>query len=358
VANLDLSMPSLDAALSAATAGDSAPNAGQHTLSIPPSIKDWVARFTDADDTSTMGHVSPHTLRILLCHLADQVLHLRSRIDGLSLSENQTHQHVRRRSRRNDTPTAVLLSMQMCEVQGLLQKWFDLAETRRLASLGGDTDTSTAVAHRANAVLYHLTMLSTMASFPEIERLARRGPDDPRAAEAARTHAHHRYHHHHHHHHLDPADAREITVHCDQALRSLRSLTASPSGPSPPPPLWWAAAVYRAVLVAWANSANMTMMMQQGVSSPRVSSLVRVQLDALPARYDAAVAAFLDGGGGGVAAVLSDADPATGEAVSLAEPKAILRYGVRLLGLGVQSAFAQGVRLRLMAMARRWESGG
>ncbi|AEO62460.1 uncharacterized protein THITE_2083982 [Thermothielavioides terrestris NRRL 8126] len=339
VANLDLPMPSFDVALSAASPGDSAPNAGQHTLNVARSIKDWVARFTDANDTSTMGHVSPHTLRILLCHLADQVLHLRSRIDGLCSTGNQTHHHLRRRSRRNDTPTAALLSMQMREVQGLLKKWFDLAETRRRGPPGGDTDTSTAVAaaHRANAVIYHLTMLSTMVSFPEIERLARRGPDDARAAEAARAHTHHQPHHHHH---LDPDDAREIAVHCGQALRSLRGLTASPSGPSPAPPLWWAAAVYRAVLVAWANSANM-MMMSQGGSSPAAGSLLRVQLDALPARYDAAV--------------LSDPDPATGEAVSLAEPKAILRYGVRLLELGVQSAFAQGVRLRLMAMARRWE---
>lgn len=322
VVNLDKPIPSPDATLTSPSAKHWVQNVlsrARHDVNIPPSLREWVGCFTDTNDISTITHVSPTTLRILLCHLMDQVLQLRSRIDGMS-TRSQNHKSSQHTS-------TVFLSVQVHEAQELLQKWFDLARAR----CPGDT-----AANCANMTLYHIVTLNTMVSVPKLERLARRGREaTPSAGPSRPSRAGRAYH-------LDQEDAREIYFHCGQVLRNIRLI------PEPARPPWWAGAVYRVALIAWANSMSHAEMAspQNGWDMEAPDPLL---LDALTAR-DASIVAYLNHQGG--SPVFSDAN---GAIVSLADPVRILLHCARFLNSTVKTKFTCGIQQKLTAMAQRWE---
>lgn len=318
IANLNTPIPSPDATWNAPSAKhwmqDTLPSPGLYSASIPPSVNEWVGCFLETNDVSKMTHVSPITLRLLLCHLQNQVIQLRSSIDVI-LSRGQPHKGPRHTS-------IALLSLQVQEAQELLQKWYDLAKT-----LGPSEAASTAAA--ANMILYHLIVLNTMVSFPEIERLARGSKDDPRSKSPSPSRSERAYH-------LE--NTREIYFHCGQVLRHIRSI------PEPARPPWWAGATYRVALIAWANGTG-----SADVNGGELGAQGTLPLDVLPAEHTSIVA-YLNRQGG--IPVFSDS---TGSTISLGDSVGVLRHCARSLDTGIKTKFTHGIQRKLLTMANRWE---
>lgn len=329
VANLDLPLPSQDDALPAQQTtywGPDSPLLPRDTNSARPSLKDWVACFTETNDIRTLTHVTPTTLRILLCFLMDQVLQLRFCINGCSSAGSPIRKQSIKRSRHGPS---MWLSVRVHEAQELLQKWFDLAQARCPGTTAADC---------GNAALYHLVALETLVSFPEVERVAQGEPHEAKAGEEGAGRPARRGPGHH----LAAEDAREVFFHCGQVLRSLSLI---PSHARPP---WWAAGVYRAVLIAWENSRS-----HPAAGGPNPwdgDARDELQLDVLPPR-DASVVAYLNHQGG--SAVFAST---SGPSVSLADPVAILLHGVRFLESDAKTKFTRGIQQKLTTMARRWGS--
>lgn len=187
-----------------------------------------------------------------------------------------------------------------------------------------DSDTR---ASTANMILYHLIMLNTMVSFPEIERMARIEPGSQVTKPGAAPWKHP--------HHLE--NTRDIYVHCGQVLRLVRGTPESCR------PVWWAGAVYRVALVAWANSLNDTKAQSQ------YQSQETVVLDDLPPEHPS-ILAYLDHHSEFVPMF---SDP-SGVLVSLHVPVDIIHHCVRVLDSDVQTKFSMGIQQKLLSMAQRW----
>ncbi|KAI2602123.1 hypothetical protein GGR54DRAFT_625646 [Hypoxylon sp. NC1633] len=322
VGRLNTPIPSPDATWSIPSpkhwVQDTLPLAGQYHVRVPPSLNQWTSCFSETNDVNSMTHVSPTTLRLLLCHLHNLVIQLRISIDGIS-SEYQTHRSLRH-------PRAVLLSVQVQEAQELLNKWYDLAKTL-------DSGEASSSAMAANLILYHFIVLNTMLSFPEIERLARTSESDTshrisRSSRSIRPY------------HLE--NTRDIYFHCGQILRNIRSV----QGPARPP--WWAGAVYRVALTAWANSKSNPDTDTRNEEEMETDETVL--LDVLPADH-ASIAAYLNHRGGVPAFSGSN-----GASVYLDEPIDILRHCAGLFDTDIKTSFTDGIQIKLQTMARRWET--
>ncbi|KAJ5635351.1 uncharacterized protein N7484_008664 [Penicillium longicatenatum] len=288
-------------------------------VSMPPSLNDWLSWFSETNDFRSTAHISPVTLRLLLCHLQDQVIQLRFNIDRV-LGRGQTHkgsQHL----------PVVLFAVQVQEVQEQLRKWHDLTQTQ-IPNETTSPETAT------NMILYHLIMLNTMVNFPEIELLARSnqksevGYDPPRRCSQYA-------------HHLE--NTTEIYFHCGQVMRHVRSI------PEPGRPPWWAGAIYRVALVAWANgtvSVNV-------VNSPRRGDMETqgtVLLDVHPP-YHTSIVSYLNHQGGIPA--FSDSDDT---AVRLDDSVDVIRHCASFLDTDIKTKFTLSIRQKLLTMATRWEN--
>ncbi|KAJ5785243.1 uncharacterized protein N7503_010455 [Penicillium pulvis] len=289
-------------------------------VSMPPSLSDWLYWFTETNDSRSMAHISPITLRLLLCHLQNQVMQLRFNIDR-ALSRGQTHngsQHL----------SVVLFAVQVQEAQEQLRKWHDLTKTQ--------ISNETAFPETAsNMMLYHLIMLNTMVSFPEIELLARSdhkgevGNNPPRRCSQYA-------------HHLE--NTTEIYFHCGQVMRQVRSI------PEPIRPPWWAGAIYRVALVAWTNglvSADVVNSSHRGDTETQGTVL----LDVLPPSHPSIIS-YLNHRGGIPA--FSDSDDA---AVHLTDSVDVIRHCASFLDTDVRTKFTLGIRQKLLTMATRWQNG-
>lgn len=188
----------------------------------PLSLRDLFRHFLDDEMLSLGIEMTPLQMRLLLHPLQSMVCHYSQLIscfsDAMSTSRAKTN-----------TVTAASTRCRVEEVQGLLQRWYNLAE-RYLKS------NPMCAAMQANLVMFHLISLNAVTNFPEIEKLARRENFD--GTYAALVWAHKRC----------LPDVSEAVFHCGQILRIVRAM---PRGVRPP---WWAGAIYRASLVLWTDS--------------------------------------------------------------------------------------------------------
>ncbi|CAI7583485.1 unnamed protein product [Penicillium glandicola] len=288
-------------------------------ISIPPSLNDWIKWFSETNDVSTTTHISPVTLRLLLCHLQNKVIQLRADMDqSQGPGPNDTNPQ--------SMPNA-LLSVPLQRVQELLQKWYNLAKTQN-----PDNPSS---ATTSNMILYHLIMLNTIVSFPKIEQLARSSPENDPGSKSPR------FPHLKHPHHLE--NTREVYFHCGQVLRHVRYI------PEPSRPLWWAGSVYRIALISWANSMTCA---EDDAQHNRgdMDTQTTLLLDALPPDH-ISVVAYLDH---------QDGIPAfsglNGVAVPLGNSLGVIRYCARFLDANIKTKLVLGIQRKLLTMARRWES--
>lgn len=287
---------------------------------MPPSLDAWLSWFSEANDSRLTAHISPITLRLFLCHLQDQVIQLRFNIDRV-LGRGQTHkgsQHL----------PAVLFAVQVKEVQEQLCKWHDLAKKQ--------TPNETASPESAtNFILYHLIMLDTMVNFPEVELLARSSEKGERSYDPPKRCLQYA-------HHLE--NTTGIYFQCGQVMRHIRSI------PEPARPPWWAGAIYRVALIAWANGkvsanvVNLTHRQDVGTQGP-------VLLDVLTP-FHTSIVAYLNHQGGFPAFLGSD-----DTAVCLNDSVDVIHHCASFLDTETMTIFALGIRQKLLTMATRWENG-
>ncbi|PNS21398.1 hypothetical protein CAC42_1177 [Sphaceloma murrayae] len=200
---------------------DSPDGPGQNTATSPSCLRELFRRFLDDEMDSVEYALTPMHIRLLLLPLQSMVSHYSQLMSCFSDSGSSRAKHK--------TVTASSTRCRLEEVQCLLQRWFDLANTYLQAH---------PMDHimQAALVLYHLISLNAVIDFPQIERLARRETFDGTYQTLVWTHK------------RCITDVGEALFHCGQIIRLIRSMPRSEQ------PAWWAAAIYRVTLVAWCDS--------------------------------------------------------------------------------------------------------
>jgi hypothetical protein len=186
----------------------------------PDSLRDFFTKFVDGDFTGKT--LSPTQLRLLLHPLQAQVCHLRQFIACLPDGSSQ--------SKASRAVSKAATKVRLEELSALLQQWYSIIRQ----SFSGKEGTCWTTC--ANLIMYHLISLNVITSFGCIEQFARRevvlGPFRHTSWLQNRC--------------IDQPE--EVFFHCGQILRLVRSM------PKPVRPPWWAGAVYRVALTAWATS--------------------------------------------------------------------------------------------------------
>jgi len=309
VTDLNAPVPSPDASWRATSAKQWTEELAQ-TGSFPPSLKDYVRRFRETENVNHLTDLTPTILRLLLCHLQNLVGQVRISIANISTG-GKYFKAVRHTS-------MVLVSVHLDEARDLLQKWYALAKQNTTDE--GSPTTCAAM------VLYHLIVLNTLVSFPEVERLAR----DDDFVQSSRWKRPHHF-----------EDAQHIFFHCGQILRIIRSI------PEHTRPSWWAGAVYRVALVAWANSMSCS---ETDFPTSDVGKKTPILiLDALTPEHPL-IEGYLNKQEG--TPLFSEPNGVT---VSLEVPGMILVHCAKFLGLDPQTRFLKGIRQKFLNMAERWE---
>ncbi|CAG8973475.1 hypothetical protein HYALB_00011070 [Hymenoscyphus albidus] len=288
---------------------------------FPPSLNEYIVRFRETENPTSLTDLTPTVLRLLLCHIQSLVSQVRLSIAGIhgnsSNSNDKSFKAIRYTS-------MVLVSVRLDEARDLLQKWYSLSQS---VFKGESTPTI-----NATMVLYHLIVLNTLVSFPEVERMAR-GEDSSIKRPSKWKQPHHF------------EDTRNIYFHCGQILRIIRSMSEGSR------PAWWAGAVYRVALIAWANCMSCS-----DIGSPSMSEYNKkpsthlVMLDSLAAESPLIISYVKNAEG---TPVFSEGN---GGAVPLEVPGIILAYCTRFLGVDQRNKFIMGTRLKLLALADRWEA--
>ncbi|KAG9843616.1 transcription factor Bmr1, partial [Aureobasidium melanogenum] len=285
------------------------------TITFPPSLNEHVKRFRALDTAKDVDTFVPTTLRLLLCHLQKIVSQVRAMIVDIGASGATS------KATRHHT-SMVLVSVHMDEAQDMLQKWYSLASHRC-------TDHESP-AMGATLVLYHLVSLNTLTNFPDVERFAR-NDDNVQFHESSRWLRSHHFEDHH-----------RIFFHCGQVLRTIRSM------PEHTRPAWWAGAVYRVALIAWANSISLPDASME-VGEHEHKEFTHVVLDELAPDHSL-IEAYLDRHEG-----IPVFSRLQGGHLSLDVPGEILVHLASVLGTDPQLTFVKGVQLKLLKLAARWQ---
>lgn len=227
------------------------------------------------------------------------------------------------------TVTKASTTHRLEEVQGLLQKWYELAIAYHKANPGCGVT-------KCNLVMYHLISLNAVTNFPEIERLARKEgfePNGPTYWELSLRHKRCIY------------QREEAIFHCGQVLRLLRDL--------PRQPTFWSAAIYRVTLILWTDGIGRldpsfkTAATKEGSASP-VSTVGNVAVDQVTPE-DPMVISYLWGGDG--TAVLTKAD---GTVMNLENPTNVLELGIKTIESGTSTRLGDGIKRKLATLAGNW----
>jgi hypothetical protein len=222
------------------------------------------------------------------------------------------------------------------EIQVLLQQWYRLT----MASTAKEPQCSLT---RCNLVLYHLMYLNTVTNFAQIERLARREGMDEKSSlsQLALSEYHNRCILQH----------EEALIHSGQVLRLLRQM------PRNRRPNWWPAAMYRAILVLWADSV--TFLGHNDYKSGQLvetgsGGLGQYQPNLVPIDATNEIDPVLT-----ACIWQSNATPVltnvNGTAVGLGDPSAILTYGIKSADEADSSRFGDGIRRKLATLQANWQ---
>lgn len=290
--------------------------------SLTPSLCDLFQDFLHDNLSHRQNSLSPHQLRLLLHPIQALLNHL-----GQLLSCFTDVLSTRRAPARSVSKSSTQERLE--EVQTLLQKWFELAIAYH------DAHPECPVT-RCNIIMYHLLSLNAVTSFPECERLARKEGFDGTHWELSLRHRRCIF------------QSEEAVFHCGQVFRLLRAM------PQDRRPNWWSAALYRATLILWVDSAcrldpnfQPAERADAGRAAPGSSS-APVAIDQVLAA-DPAIIAYMWNGDG--VAVLTGPD---GAAVTLDQPAAVLAYSVRQIESGFSCRIADGIKRKLIALGKNW----
>ena len=273
-----------------------------------PSLREYLKRFRETENVNELRDLPSIVIRLVLCYIQMLVMQIRVNITDTSCGGKSFR--------------AVLVSVRLDEARDLLQKWYALVKCKIIEEACPTI--------RAAMILYHLIVLNTLVSFPEIERLAREENAMPSDESSYGKRPHH----------LE--DTQHIYFHCGQILGIIRS---TPEHERPP---WWPGAIYRVALVAWANSMVCQHMDWSSAENSR-KNLQVVVLDTLLADHPLAEAYLSKKEG---IPMFSDN---SGITVSLKVPGLVLAHCANFLGTNPQTSFIKGIRQKLLSLIERWK---
>ncbi|KAF2966956.1 hypothetical protein GQX73_g6611 [Xylaria multiplex] len=289
-------------------------NVGTQLPSLTPSLYALFQDFLHDNLTGQRAHsLTPHQLRLLLHPLQSLLWHLRESILYCSDTLN-----MRDLSSRTVNKNSSMLRQD--KIQDLLQKWYMLSQIHY------QTNPACAVS-KTNLVLFHLISLNAVSNFPAIERLARRerneGAWGPPQQRGPYIHA-----------------IEEAIYHCGQVVRLVRAMAADRR------PIWWSAALYRAMLILWAYSVlrrDPNFLQNRETESFVVINEVGDQ--------DQGLFQYMWEPGPKAIPVLSGVG---GKTISLTESSDILEHAVIMLNEGLSSRFNDGIKRKLITLNRNW----
>lgn len=304
-----------------------------NTQSLTPSLFSLFQDLLQDNLSLRQSSLGPQQMRLLLHPLQSLLCHLRQMLSCFTdiLGTRRT---------AGRTVSKASTNQRLEEVQGLLQKWYELAITMH-------RENPNCSITKCNLVLYHLISLNAVTSFPEIERLARKEGFEtggPTYWELGLRHKRCIY------------QREEAIFHCGQVLRLLRSLPADRQ------PSWCSAALYRATLILWTDGVGRLDPSFKTTSSPAATSKEggtptnnssagsrgNFAIDQVVPE-DPAVIAYMWGGDG--TPVLTRAD---GLLVSLDNPLDVLDMGIRTIDAGINTRIGSGIRRKLATLAGNW----
>ncbi|KAK1749971.1 hypothetical protein QBC47DRAFT_127320 [Echria macrotheca] len=294
-----------------------------NTPSLTPSLFDLFQDFLYEGPSRREGMLTPQQMRLLLHPLQSMVSQLRNLLSCF---------HDSRRSSGSATKNSTL--QQLVEVDALLTKWYKL--TFQYLSAHPDCAVT-----RCNLVLYHLISLNSVTNFTQVERLARREGFDGCYLDLSLRHNRCIF------------EREQAIYHCGQVSRLLRLM------PKDKRPAWWSVAMYRAMLILWAESvsrqdpnfqlsdANRESPHGAGANAagaPRLVAVDRVPLE------DPAMYGYMWQNTG--VAVLTR--PGDGALVSLDRPTDVLAYATSNLQDGHSSRLSDGIIRKLVKLGENW----
>ncbi|OIW23648.1 hypothetical protein CONLIGDRAFT_686569 [Coniochaeta ligniaria NRRL 30616] len=277
--------------------------------------------------------LTPQQLRLLLHPIQGMLCHVRQLHS--CLPETLTNRQTGVPSVNKDST-----QQRIREIQTVLQQWYSL-------TINHCAKDAHCALSRCNLVLYHLMYLNTVTNFPEIERLARReGFDDNNSYHNLELSLRHK---------RCVFEREQAVLHCGQVLRLLRQM------PRNRRPSWWTAAMYRAILILWADSishmdgdfksdefGDMSNGGQSRGSTQWKPKLQMVPIDQV-GQDDPVLAACLWKRKG--IPVLSRLD---GSAIALDNPAEVLDYGINTVDEADSSRIGDGIRRKLLGLLNNW----
>ncbi|KAI1302075.1 hypothetical protein F5Y03DRAFT_217275 [Xylaria venustula] len=280
---------------------------------LPPSLFALFRDFLrDKIDDKRGAMLSPHQLRLLLHPLQSLLWYQREVMFCFSDTSNPRNM--------TSTPAEASSTPRHQGVQDLLQRWYKLSSQHL-------KENPTCVVSKTNLVLYHLISLNAVTNFPAIEQLARRRQYEmPEALEPPM-------------HYGSYIHVIEETVyHCGQVIRLVRGMSVQRR------PIWWSAAVYRALLILWAYSLLRSS--PNFLQNPEAASCIAIdQVDL----EDSALFEYLWGPGPKAVPVLSGPE---GSTTDFSTPSEVLDYAVRMLRDGASTRFSDGIKRKLTTLNR------
>lgn len=289
------------------------------TLSLTPSLRSLFQDFLEDHLSKKRGGPTPQQLRLLLHPIQAMLCNARQILSCFSDALN---------TRSDDFPALTKQSTfgHLNEVRSLLRKWHNL---NKLHDQQPDSEIS-----RTNLVLYHLMSMSAVTNFPEIERLARREGHDGTYLALIVLHKHCIYH------------REEAIFHSGQVFRLVRSM------PWNRRPSWWAAAIYRATLVLFADCVS-----RKDPNFPKCDDVMHgnlpVAVDQLTLEDPAAQAYLWQGQG---VPVLTRTDG--NGSVDLESPSEVLGHAIKTLEEGAILGIVDGIKRKLKALGTYWQIQG
>ena len=218
------------------------------------------------------------------------------------------------------TVTAASTRVRLEEVQGMLQRWYDLADrylkSNRFCPL-----------MQANLVMFHLVSLNAVTDFPKIEKLARREGIDGSYQSMLMMHR------------QCISDVEEAIFHAGQVVRLIRNM---PRSTRPP---WWAGAMYRVAIIFWCDS-----LVRGEMSTPTIPNFQlpdsAFPIDGLPPDHPVVIH-YLTKREGTPSLTRRD-----GSHMAIDNPFAVLFHCVDVISEGVPTRFSEGICNKLTKLAR------
>lgn len=276
------------------------------------SLRELFRHFLDNEIIAQDIHLTPMRLRLLLHPLQALVCRYCRLLSCFSdnMASRQRSRHV------NAAPTRFRLE----EVQGLLQRWYDLAE--------GYKSSPMCPMMQANLVMFHLISLNVVTNFPDIERLARREGFDGRYKQSLWIHE--RF----------ILDVEKAIFHAGQILRLVRTMRR---GVRPP---WWPGAIYRVALILWTDSLTHNEELSPNQQNANPASNVTFAVDGLPADHPLIIRYLTEREG---IPTLTRRDRSS---FTLDHAFTVLSHCIDVIDEGVATRFSDGIRGKLEKLAR------